>query len=388
MRYLSPYISEFTRKKFLLLSGPRQVGKTTLAKEWLALSGGTALNWDIPEDRRQILSRSFFEPHVRKSVLLDELHKHRRWKAYLKGLYDLAHAELSVVVTGSARLDVFQRGGDSLLGRYEYLRLHPFSVGELTHGKLLPPPRDWTAPGNHLPDPQTWSRLERHTGFPEPFSSGDSRGTTRWSSRRRTQLLQEDLREISAVKLLSLVEQLYLMLPERVGSPLSLNSLSEDLQVSFETVREWLAIFERLYIHFEVLPYTGKIARSLRKSRKIYLFDWSEVTQPGARLENMVAAHLLKAVHAWSDVGYGEYALAYWRSRDGMEVDFVITNRRKPVAILEVKSNDHTLSKHLPHLAKHLGGVPMIQLVRTLEKPIRLTGGVIMQVDHFLAHLP
>ncbi len=388
MRYISPYLAEFTQKKFLLLSGPRQVGKTTVANEWLAAQGGEALNWDVPEQRRRILNRDFVQPHIRKAILLDELHKHHRWKAYLKGLYDSAHNDLSIVVTGSARLDVFQRGGDSLLGRYEYLRLHPFSVGELTHGKLLPPPKDWTAPGPYAPDPHIWPRLLRNTGFPEPYSEDNVRGTTRWSNRRRSQLLREDLREISAIKLLSLVEQLYLLLPERVGSPLSLNTLSEDLQVSFETVREWLTVLERLYIHFEILPYTGRISRSLRKARKIYLFDWTEVTQLGARLENMVAAHLLKAIHAWNDVGYGEYGLAYWRDRDGNEVDFVITNRRKPVAIVEVKTSDDKLSKSLSRLASNLGGVPMIQLVDTLASPRKLSSGVIMQADHYLANLP
>lgn len=388
MRYLLDPIREFATTKLVLLTGPRQVGKTTLAQAWLGETGGLYLNWDVPADREAILSRRFLAGPDPGALVLDELHKYPRWKSWLKGLYDRDAPYLPAVVTGSARLDLFQRGGDSLLGRYEQLRLHPFSVGELAHGRPVPPPSDWLAAGTAGDHAETWDRLEARGGFPEPYTRNDPRQHQRWSTQRRTVLVREDLRDISQVRELALVEHLALLLPGRVGAPLSVNALREELEVGHDTVTNWLELLERLYYCFRLKPYSRRIARGLKKERKLYLWDWSQIDTPGARHENMVASHLLKAAHAWTDLGYGEFELLYVRDKEKREVDFVLTNRRRPVVLIESKLSDERPTEALLRHRDQLGGLPAIQLVRVpgIDRPGR--GVRVVSAARFLAALP
>jgi predicted AAA+ superfamily ATPase len=385
-RYAADLLAQLSGDKFVLVSGPRQVGKTTLASAWLADRDGDYLSWDAPIDRKRILDHELFSSVG--ALVLDELHKYARWKSLLKGLYDKAHTRLAVVVTGSARLDVFSRGGDSMFGRYELLRLHPLSLGELTHGKLAPPPATFAdmAIGRVQPA-STLDQLDVMGGFPEPFLRNSGAFHTRWSARRRDLLVREDLRELTQIRQLSLVEHLLLLLPARVGSTLSINALREEIGVAHESVSTWLDAFERLYLVFRLAPYVARHTRSLTKERKLYLWDWSQIQDPGARFENLVASHLLKSVHAWNDAGLGEFDLCYFRDREKREVDFVVTNRRKPVALIECKLSDEQLSPSLVHLGEKIGGVPMIQLVRKpgVDKGRGLTR--IMSADAFLARL-
>ena len=364
-RSLLSAIEDFSQQKFVLLSGPRQVGKSTLAKQWLEKNNGVYLNWDIARDKRQILSNDYLYELKTCALVLDELHKYKRWKSLVKGLFDARAEELEVLITGSARLDIFQRSGDSLLGRYEYLRLHPFSLGELSHGKLLPPPDNWLECESNIEEKDLFLQLERFSGFPEPFSKADPRQYNRWANRRMQLLVQEDLRELENVKELSLIEHLSLILPERVASPLSLNSLREELQVSHDSVSRWLKILERLYFVFTVLPYNTKLAKSIKKQAKVYCYDWAQVSSDGARFENFVASHLLKSVQTWTDLGYGNFELRYFRDSLGNEVDFIITQKNKPIVLIEAKTNDISISSSLLYLGKQLGNVAQIQIVRT-----------------------
>jgi uncharacterized protein len=389
-RYVSEAVKNLAQEKFVLLTGARQVGKTTLAKNWLIPNHGSYLNWDIPSDRETIL-KFFKQPITAENFVFDELHKYARWKAWLKGLYDKENERLHVLVTGSARLDLFQRGGDSLLGRHELIRLHPLSIGELTHGKLMPPPKrmvDWSTIKIQKVKRSIWDRLANKGGFPEPYLKNDNQQHHRWSSRRRQLLIQEDIRTLTDIKNLSLIEHLALLLPERVASVLSVNSLREDLQVAHNTVSNWLDALERIYYCFKLKPYSSKIARSLKKEQKVYLWDWSQVESPSARFENMIANHLLKAVHAWSDLGYGDYELMYWRDKQKREVDFMITKNRKPLVLFEAKQSDKSLSPHLTYLSHQLNGLPKIQLVNTPNIDFRKGSSRIVSADAYLANLP
>ena len=362
MRYLSETLAKFANHKFVLLSGPRQVGKTTVAQEWLTEKNGDYFNWDVDDHKQAIIEHSFLNPLSKAAFVFDEIHKYGRWKSWLKGLYDLYHGKFQVVAAGSAKLDLFQKGGDSLLGRYEYLRLHPFSIGELIHGKLVPPPDDWIGLNPKETSYEKWLRLERLSGFPEPYSANDDLYYKRWSTRRRSLLVKEDIREITQVKTLSLVEHLAILLPQRVGSPLSVNAMREELQVAHDTISSWLAILERLYFCFRITPYHKKIARGLKKEQKLYLWDWSQIENPAARFENMVASHLLKSVHAWNDLGYGEYSLHYVRDKEKNEIDFLIAERHKPVVFIECKLNESGIS--LPQkLVNQFDKIPVLQLV-------------------------
>lgn len=389
VRYLTPYLNDFTLSKFLLIAGPRQTGKTTLVKAWLEEHHGTYLNWDSIQDRKGILNLDFI-PAISppQPVVLDELHKYRRWKSYLKGLYDKHHQLLRLIVTGSARLDIYQRGQDSLLGRHEYLRLHPFSVGELTHGIGVPPPTDWTTPGSHEVRADTWQRLSRRSGFPEPYTIDENSQHQRWQNRRRSLLISDDLREISAVRELSQIEHLALLLPERVASLLSLNALREELQVSHESISLWMELFDRLYYCYRVKAFSEKLNRTLSKTTKLYLWDWSEVQDPGSRFENMVASHLLKAVQFWNDVGFGLFDLFYLKTRDNEEIDFVVTNRRKPIALFECKVSDGNPSRFVKFAAGRFAEqVARIQLVENLSEDFKRGNLLVTQADRYLCNL-
>ncbi len=389
MRYLSKTLSEFAHEKMVWISGPRQVGKTTLSREWLKERSGDYISWDLVDDRARILKVGFLESLRGSAVVLDEIHKYPKWKSWLKGIYDKRPSDLEVVVTGSARLNVFRRGGDSLLGRYELLRLHPFSIGELSHGTLVEPPSSWleieTKPSNELSS--LWLQLERRGGFPEPFTKDNSRHHQRWLARRQDQLIHEDLRELSQIRSLASVEQLALLLPERVGSPFSLQSVREILQVAHDTARIWLENLERLYYCFRISPYHQKLTRVLTKEPKLYLWDWSTISDPEARFENMVASHLLKTAHAWTDLGYGQYELHYIRDEAKREVDFVLTNHKKPQVMIECKRNDTRLSQGAFEIGKRLPGVPYIQLVSSPFIDRREGAYRIVSADQFLAAL-
>lgn len=385
-RSIAPTLATFAQEKVVLLTGPRQVGKKTLAQSWLAGQGGTYLTWDAPPDRRRILKNEPFD--LVGAVVLDELHKYGRWKSYLKGLFDKTRERLQIVVTGSARLDLARRAGESLLGRYELLRLHPFTIGELTHGRAVDPPVSWTELGRDTRHPElSLDDLETLGGFPEPLFRGSKQYHLRWSARRRDLLLKEDLRELTAIRSLSLVEHLWLLLPDRVGSSLSVNALREEIGVAHDTLSAWIDALERLYMVYRLRPFVVRRTRSLTKERKLYLWDWSELNNSAARFENLVASHLLKSAQLWSDQGHGEFELNYYRDRQKREVDFVITDRRKPIVLIECKLTDETIAPSLVALSEKLGGVPHIQLVRTRGVDRGRGAARIVSADRFLAAL-
>jgi hypothetical protein len=325
-RYLASQVRADLARKMVFLAGPRQVGKTTLA---LTLPGGKAgyLNWDIAEHRERIL-RGQLPPGP--LWVFDEVHKYRKWRNYLKGVYDGRRAGQRLLVTGSARLDLYRFGGDSLQGRYHLLRLHPFSVGELK----LRSARD-------LRDLLTLG------GFPEPFLGGSAVEARRWSRDYRTRLIREDVASLERIQDLGHLELLMLRLPELVGSPLSINALREDLQISHKAAAAWIAALERLYAIFRVPPFGAPRIRAVKKEQKHYHLDWSVVPGDPARFENLVACHLLKWVHFQQDSQGRDVELRYFRDTDGREVDFVVAERRAPLVIVECKWGDAEIDRGL-----------------------------------------
>ena len=328
-RYLASQIQRDLAKKMVLLAGPRQVGKTTLA---LSLEGAADgyLSWDAPEDRERILRRRLPESDL---WVFDELHKYRRWRNFLKGLYDKRPPGQRILVTGSGRLDYYRFGGDSLQGRYHFLRLHPLSVAELG-----------------ITQPADLAPLLALGGFPEPFLGGSDVDARRWSRDYRTRLVREDVVSLEHVSDLGSLELLMLRLPELIGSPLSVNALREDLQVSHHTVSSWLQVLERLYAVFRVSPLGSPKLRAIKKAQKLYHLDWSLVPAAGPRFENLVAAHLLKWVHFQQDTLGRELDLRYFRDTDGREVDFVVVEGRTPLLAVECRLDDDALSPALRYL--------------------------------------
>lgn len=383
MRSLQPLIERDLGEKFVFLAGPRQVGKTHLSKETLKKTGGRYYNWDLAEDRSLILEKGFLQDRF---VVLDELHKYQRWKNFIKGIYDKYHEGLKALITGSARLDIYRKGGGSLFGRYFLFHLHPFSVGEIDHNTI---PKPDILKTHDLPSPprDLFETLFRWGGFPEPFFAASEERHMRWSLQRNEVLIREDLRDLTQINLLTLVEHLMLLLPARVGSVLSINGLKEDLQVAYNSVRSWLNSLERLYFIFMLQPYSRRINRSVHKEKKLYLWDWSQVKDEGDRFENFVASHLWKAVHLWRDLGVGNFELQFLRDRDRREVDFCILKDRLPWVLIEAKFSETRPHESLIYFS-NLFRTPAVQLVAKKGVDQMREGVRVVSADRWLALLP
>ena len=328
-RYLQAQVEADLKRRMVLVAGARQVGKTTLAHAVAGAKGGY-LNWDVPDDRERLLRRQM-PPSL--MWVLDEIHKYRGWRNLLKGLWDGRRAGQKILVTGSARLDYYRFGGESLQGRYHLLRLHPLSVAELG--------------ARSAGDLQTLLELG---GFPEPFLSGSARTARRWSREYRTLLVHDEITDLERVSDLGKLELLMLSLPERVGSPLSLNALREDLEVSHKTVARWVEILERLYAVFRLPPFGAPRLRAVRQEQKHYHLDWTIVPDRARRFENLIACHLLKWVHFQQDSHGRDLELRYFRDVDSREVDFVVVDRRTPVLMVEAKWGDEEPDRSLRYL--------------------------------------
>lgn len=360
-------------KSMVFLAGPRQVGKTTLG-QLIAGSFKNSLyfNWDIPEHRTRLIENpAFFETVERRDsstplIILDEIHKYKNWKNYLKGVYDQFHKKYRFLVSGSGRLDIYQKGGDSLAGRYFLFHLWPFTIAELAGDRLdinefLADPLQIDTGGTEELK-ALWSRLSEQSGFPEPYLSGRKTTYRRWTKTYSQQLIREDIRDLTGVKSVGDMETLYLLLPSRVGSPISIPSLSRDLGVSYNTIRNWISVFEQFFLLFSISPWTKKISRAIQKERKVFLWDSPRIEEPAARFENMVALELWRAVFVWNDMGYGQFSLHFVKNKEKQEVDFLIANGNRPLLLIEAKLSALEPSAALRKFQTALK-VPALQLV-------------------------
>lgn len=368
-RYLESNIIQDLQDKMVFLGGPRQVGKTYLAKKLLKKVGGSYLNWDIDEDRTKILDKTFPRKHL---IVLDELHKFRRWRNWLKGIYDGSRDDgLQILVTGSARLDLYRFGGDSLQGRYHYLRFHPLSVAELK-----------------IESKSDLRALLTLGGFPEPFLKGDLRGARRWSLEYRRRLIRDEVPKLERIEDISSLELLSQRLPRLVGAPLSINNLREDLDRTFKTVKNWLYVLEKLYHVFPVAPLGGSTLRAVKKERKFYLYDWSLIENDGYRFENFAACHLLKWAHYQEDIEGYPWELRYFRDRDCREVDFILVRNEKPELLIECKISETSVSESLLHLKRRFPNARAIQLVLNPAQEFTDPSGVeVLSALRFLKQL-
>jgi predicted AAA+ superfamily ATPase len=338
-RYLTEQIKEDMADKMVFIGGPRQAGKTTLAQ---SLGPNECyLNWDYSIDRSRILKQQLPDTKI---WIFDEIHKYKKWRNYIKGLYDKFKNDKTILVTGSARLDLLRRGGDSLQGRYHFLRLYPLTIDELDT------------------DQKTLDRLFKLSGFPEPFLTGSPKKAKRWSNEYRQRVLEDDINTVEQIEDLGKAEHLLLNLPERVGSPLSLNSLREDLDVSHRAVKRWIELFENFYAIFTIKPFGAKGLRSLKKERKHYHFDWTLIEDNGYRFECLLACHLIKRIHFINDSQGRRLDLNYFRDTDKREVDFVITENQKPILFIESKFSDSNISPQLKYLKRKFKTVPAYQV--------------------------
>lgn len=366
-------------KEMLFISGARQVGKTTTAKS--ILGKGCYLNWDIQKDRTDILQgqrllaqRLGAEPD--QTVVFDELHKYADWKNFIKGFYDLyGELDWKMIVTGSTRLDTFRKGGDSLLGRYFHLQMFPLSPAELIRS-------EFSGKTIHLPqktDPDAWDALLEFGGFPQPFLKAEKRFLRQWSRTRQNRLFQEDIRTLGGAYDISKIELLAELIQMNAASSLNYSSYARTIRASVESIQRWIILLQQLSYCFTLRPWTKNISRSLAKEPKIFLTDWSGITDIGKRNENFIACALLKAVEGWNDTGLGNYALHYIRTKEQREVDFIVTSDGVPWLLVEAKTSNTTLSPQLDYFQKLTGAPHALQVV--IDLPYR-------EIDCFSLRIP
>lgn len=388
-RYLEMPIRRDLKQKMVFVGGPRQVGKTIIAE---MIAGGFSrsvyLNWDNRQHRRRILDAQW-SPDA-QLLVFDEIHKYSKWKSLIKGIWDTRPKHQQIIVTGSSKLDIYRRGGDSLMGRYHYYRLHPFSLREINSfhrsprgPKQRPRLRFPARPGKGL------NQLMRFGGFPEPFLSGNPRTLRRWQHQRFERVFREDIRDTEIIRSLSQVEILGGLLPERVGSPLSYISLSSDIEASPKSIRSWIELLCRNYYAFRVPPYVRRLQRAIKKESKYFLWDWSEVNDEGSRFENLIGAHLLKYAHYIQDsMGYS-VDLYYLRDLEKREVDFLLTWKQKPWIMVECKTKPGGSLTPLAYFADRLDLTE--RYVLTLESGVdhadKRTGIRSISADRFLMAL-
>ncbi len=391
-RRLLPVVESDLAKKMVLISGPRQCGKTTLARGLVKKHDGTYYGWDDPRSRRRILD---FAPDLDSDLwAFDELHKYRRWRGFLKGLFDAYRGGgKRILVTGSARLDLYGRGGDSLQGRYFGHHLHPFTLSEVL---AIPAVDVDSIPGLvHRVPAGAQAALDALTalgGFPEPFLSSREVDARRWRLGYGERLVQEEVRALEQVQEIERLELLFERLGEVAGGILSINSLREDLEVSFATVKKWIAMLERLDAVFRLAPFGPARIKTVKKEQKVYFWDWARASSEGARFENLIAVHLLRLAHWIEDVRGERTELRYFRNRLGHEVDFVVLRAGKPWIAIEAKVSDGPVASGLRYFVERVRVPHAFQVFlrggEGREQRIGASTVVIVPASRFLANLP
>ncbi|EKD56420.1 MAG: hypothetical protein ACD_58C00197G0004 [uncultured bacterium] len=350
-REIAPHIKKDLEKKIVFISGPRQVGKTTLTKS-LDFTYDY-FNYDKASDRAALKDNSW--DRNKELVIFDELHKMNQWKRWLKGIYDTEGVRPRILVTGSSKLETYKKVGDSLAGRYFQYRLHPFDLKEvrLRYSKE-----------------EAFKRLWECSGFPEPFIDGTEVFYHRWKRSHLDIILRQDLIDIQTIRDIQAIESLIELLKSNIGSTISYSNLARVLEKDAKTIKRWLQLLENLYVIFKVTPYSKKISRSLLKEPKYYFYDTVQVSKDnGIKLENIVAASILKELHRLEDVlGASAAKLHFLRTKDGKEIDFLVVINSKPYCLIEVKWSDDTPSKHFPHFESYFVKTKKIQLVKEIKR--------------------
>lgn len=366
-RTLAPLVQKDLASKIVILSGPRQVGKTTLSKS--LFESYDYLNFDRLPDRRRLLAESW--DRDAELLIFDEVHKMKSWKRWLKGIYDTDRSH-HILVTGSSRLDTFKKAGDSLAGRYFEFRLMPLDLKELHQSGETPASQR----------EQAFEDLFKLSGFPEPFLSKSETTYKRWRKTHLDAIIRQDLPELELVRRVADVETLFELMHARVGSPLSHLSLREDLQTDDKSIKRWLGWLENSYALFKVTPYSRKLVSTLKKAPKYYFFDYPRIADPGLRLENLVALALYKEILFRNDTLGEKYSLHYLMDRLHHEVDFLIAKDGIPVSMIEVKMSDAEPSRGFryfyPELSKQNPALKRIQLVRNLDRKFSTKDGLVI----------
>ncbi len=360
-------------KKIVLISGPRQSGKTTLSK--LLSDSYNYLNYDYEEDRTIIENKQW--DRKKQIIIFDEIHKMKKWKSWLKGIYDVEGIKPGLIATGSANLNTYKKVGDSLAGRHFSYRLHPLDLKELSVFE------------KKFNVETAFNKILNFGGFPEPYLEGELSFYKRWRKTHLDIILKQDLISVEKITDIIGIENLIRLLKTRVGSTISYSNLAQDLDVDPKTVKKWLNVLENLFIVFKVTPYSKKIRNSILKAPKYYFYDNGQVEgDQGVKLENMVACALIKELHFLEDYEGEQTALHYLRTKKGDEIDFLVVINNNPKLLIEVKWSDANWAKNFNHFNKYFENIPKMQLVGKIdrEKTINHTSEI-RSAAHWLSQI-
>lgn len=402
----------FLHSRMSFICGPRQIGKTTLAQSHLKRieQSHSYHNWDSITLKQQFASNPLFflenmaspvfpetslPEGSRKWVVFDEIHKYPKWKNILKSYYDEWKKSINFVITGSARLDYLRQSGDSLVGRYFLFKMNPLHPHDLTgffldretiwHPKI--PQIPFSEPNKTFQD--ATNLLYDLTGFPEPVSVGKKDFYERWKNNHISLITSEDVRDLSKISNVQKLQTLLFLLPERVGAPLSLNNLKNVLECAHASVKNWLEALKKVYLVFDVAPFTARLKRSVLKEQKFYFWDWGLLENKGKRFENFIAVQLKRAVSAWNEWGKGDYRLMYVRTKDGREVDFVVTEKNIPYLLVECKKDEKQLASNLRYFKERIEVPFAFQVIESPHFLKQVGKGIfILGLDRFLQILP
>ena len=385
-------------RQMALLAGPSQVGKTSIAHDLRKkFTHYYYFNWDSKEDRELIISgpKALAQAagldlarETATLIVLDELHKYGKWKQFIKGFFDLYEKKCKILITGSAKLNIFRRQGDSLMGRYFLYRVHPMSVAELIGAKT----REHEIQRPKEIPPKDLESLFTFGGFPEPYSKHSLRFSKNWQRLKQEQLIAEDIRDLTQIQNLAQLDMLAEILKSEAGHLIQYKNLSNQINVAEPTVKRWIQCLEQFYYCFRIKPWSKNVRSSLRKEPKLFLWDWSVIENHGDKVENFIASHLLKAVHYWTDTGLGNYDLYYVRDKKKNEVDFLVTKDQKPWFLVEAKASATTgISKALHLFQKQTAAKHAFQVAFDMDYIAKncfdYTEPVIVPASTFLSQL-
>ncbi len=388
-RYLTTNILEDLNEKMVFVGGARQVGKTTLALKIITkkLNNYSYYNWDFQPDRKRMMRLEL--PGDNALLIFDEIHKYRKWKGYIKGIFDTYKSKYKIIVTGSAHLNIYRKGSDSLQGRYHYYTLHPFSVVEMCSIKNNFEPFSELHFDSQKANEAAgyFEQLLKFGGFPEMIFTQREKSLRRWHNEKLERLFREDIRDVENLRDINSVKLLGDLLPSKVASPLSVNAMREDLEVSHRAITKWLDVLELFYYHFRIYPYHSKIIRSIKKEPKLYLIDWSEIGNESARFENLIASHLLKFVQFLNEYEGYKIKLNYLRNVDKKEVDFLVSINEKPWFAVEAKLTDTQPTPNLFYFKEKLKIPFLFQVVNKKNIDFISDGVRVISAGKFLTGL-
>ena len=373
--------SDVFSRQMRFIAGPRQSGKTTIARNKLKHLECDKLyyNWDKKEVRDRyrketdFLAKDTLELNKAKNIwaCFDEIHKMPKWKNILKDYFDTYENKINFIVTGSAKLDMFRKSGDSLAGRYFLFKLNPLILPEILGRRI-----EALLPGKNVVEfieksisgkkheQSIMEDILKFSGFPEPFLRGSSIFSKKWHNYYFEKITKEDLRDISSIHQLEKVIDLLYILPSKIASPLSVNSLKEDLELNYNTIKNYISYLKLTYAIFEISPYGKKINRLIKKEKKMYFYDFAIISDEAKKFENYVSVELKTRIDLWNDVSEDKYDISFVRTRDGRETDFLILKNSQPLLLIEAKLSDTSIENHHFLHSKYLGEIPFIQLVK------------------------